>query len=385
MVSSTFYDLRQIRADLTGFIVDGLSYTPLLSELHSFPIDPDADTTENCRQRVEKDADILILVIGGRYGYIDSKTSKSITNLEYLAARSKGIPVFIFVEKNVLALINVWKGNPSADFSSVVDDTRVLAFIDQVRSIDKVWTFEFETAQDIVNTLRIQFGYLMQEGLQWRFKLRTTDDFPIHYLTGESLRQALEKPPYWEYRLFTSSLADQIAACKDIRREYNLELVFGVSENVSADQLLEWFLPRIHELEGIITALTKLVNETAREAFGPDGKPGDAELIAFATRKIGQAYREAIEWALRVRRATVDEALLDVKQELSQFSADVIHKIEKLGPEITTKLDDALASLKPGDHPVVQIKFEITLPNADQFSQALKKAQSVIARRRSSN
>jgi uncharacterized membrane protein len=302
-----------------------------------------------------------------------------------LAARSKGIPVFIFVEKNVLALINVWKGNPSADFSSVVDDTRVLAFIDQVRSIDKVWTFEFETAQDIVNTLRIQFGYLMQEGLQWRFKLRTTDDFPIHYLTGESLRQALEKPPYWEYRLFTSSLADQIAACKDIRREYNLELVFGVSENVSADQLLEWFLPRIHELEGIITALTKLVNETAREAFGPDGKPGDAELIAFATRKIGQAYREAIEWALRVRRATVDEALLDVKHELSQFSADVIHKIEKLGPEITTKLDDALASLKPGDHPVVQIKFEITLPNADQFSQALKKAQSVIARRRSSN
>ena len=123
--------------------------------------------------------------------------------------------------------------------------------------------------------------------------------------------------------------------------------------------------------KGLVTAvrLLRRINHPRAEEFAREA----------------EAYREAIEWALRVRRATVDEALLDVKQELSQFSADVIHKIEKLGPEITTKLDDALASLKPGDHPVVQIKFEITLPNADQFSQALKKAQSVIARRRSSN
>ena len=32
MVSSTFYDLRQIRADLMDFIQDDLGYRPLLSE-----------------------------------------------------------------------------------------------------------------------------------------------------------------------------------------------------------------------------------------------------------------------------------------------------------------------------------------------------------------
>src|SRR2546426_4163085 len=92
--SSTFYDLRQVRADLTAFIVDELGYVPLLSELNSFPVDPDAATAENCRRRVEEDADILILVVGGRYGSVDSDTAKSITNLEYLAARSKGIPIY---------------------------------------------------------------------------------------------------------------------------------------------------------------------------------------------------------------------------------------------------------------------------------------------------
>jgi hypothetical protein len=53
MVSSTFYDLRQIRADLLDFLRDEVGYQPLLSEYVSFPIDPDVDTIENCRRRVE--------------------------------------------------------------------------------------------------------------------------------------------------------------------------------------------------------------------------------------------------------------------------------------------------------------------------------------------
>ena len=70
MVSSTFYDLKQIvGADLAlAFISDELGYSALLSELPSFPVDPDLDTIENCRRRVERNADILVLVVGGRYG-----------------------------------------------------------------------------------------------------------------------------------------------------------------------------------------------------------------------------------------------------------------------------------------------------------------------------
>lgn len=90
MVSSTFYDLRQIRADLAQFITNELGYVPLLSELPPFPVDPDLDTVANCRARVERDADIFVLVIGGRYGSIDDKTDKSITNLEFLS-RISGI------------------------------------------------------------------------------------------------------------------------------------------------------------------------------------------------------------------------------------------------------------------------------------------------------
>jgi hypothetical protein len=109
MVSSTYYDLRQVRADLRTFLDNQLGYQSLLSEFPAFPVDPDADTIENCRRRVEKDADVLVLIIGGRYGYIEPQTEKSITNIEYLTARAKGIPIMAFVDRQVLNLLPVWE------------------------------------------------------------------------------------------------------------------------------------------------------------------------------------------------------------------------------------------------------------------------------------
>src|SRR6266498_2099596 len=88
-LSSTFYDLRQVRADLADFVADRLGYRLLASEHPSFPIDPSNDAIENCRSRVEADTDVMILIIGGRYGSVPSGGSKSVTNLEYLAARGK--------------------------------------------------------------------------------------------------------------------------------------------------------------------------------------------------------------------------------------------------------------------------------------------------------
>ena len=219
MVSSTFYDLRQIRADLAHFIEDELGYRPLLSEFRSFPIDPDADTIENCRRRVERDADILVLIIGGRYGYVDSESDKSVTNLEYLAARAKGIPIYAFVDKSVIAVLPTWRSNPNADFSGSVENVRVFEFMDHVRSTDRVWTQEFDRAQDIVNGLRAQFAYLLLKGLQCRMRLREQPSAALNHLHGRALRLALERSDAWEYRLFGQALSDEVQANANLRRE----------------------------------------------------------------------------------------------------------------------------------------------------------------------
>src|SRR5438477_5350333 len=108
-VSSTFYDLHHLRAELMGFI-DGMGYTPLLSEKNSFPIDPDQSTIDSCRRAVAEHADMFVLVVGGRYGSVITGDT-SVTNIEYLAAVAKQIPIFAFVESGILAILPVWRKN----------------------------------------------------------------------------------------------------------------------------------------------------------------------------------------------------------------------------------------------------------------------------------
>lgn len=85
-VSSTFFDLGEVRDQMRQFI-DSLGYEPLLSEHHTFPVDPSVDAIENCRRLVERDADILLLIVGTRYGSRLPESTRSVTNMEYLAAR----------------------------------------------------------------------------------------------------------------------------------------------------------------------------------------------------------------------------------------------------------------------------------------------------------
>lgn len=157
MISSTLYDLAQVRADLVDFLERDFGFRPLVSELHSFPVDPDATTVENCRRRVNREADLMVLIIGGRYGSREASTSRSITNIEYLAARAKGIPIYTFIKESVLTALPIWKKNPEADLSDIVDDSAVFEFVVAVREAEQTWTLEFDLAQDIVLTLRANF------------------------------------------------------------------------------------------------------------------------------------------------------------------------------------------------------------------------------------
>lgn len=70
-VSSTCYDLAALREDLRGFLLQ-LGHVPLLSEYPSFPVQPDQTAVDNCKKNVETHTDILVLIVGGRRGALDS-------------------------------------------------------------------------------------------------------------------------------------------------------------------------------------------------------------------------------------------------------------------------------------------------------------------------
>jgi hypothetical protein len=375
MVSSTFYDLAQVRTDLREFLEDEVGYRSLLSEHPSFPIDPDADTIENCRRRVEQDADILVLIIGGRYGYVDAASDKSVTNLEYLAARAKGIPIYAFVDRTVTAVLPVWKSNPDADFSGRVDSVRLFEFVEQVRSEDRVWTQEFGRAQDIVAALRIQFAHLTADGLRWRRRLQGRAQREFRGLHGEALRLALERPMAWEYRLFGQVLSDEVEASEDLIREHRLGLLIGPGQHAPSGDMTWWIQAQLAELENLVEAGTLLLNESLPEAFRPPGTPGDVTEIVFVARQLGAIHRHAVEWSQRVRRAHVPERFRPLVNEMAWFSDSIIERLGSFGPDVLRQVEEGLADLpEPGEEPkTIKITLTFELSNIEGYQEEFRR------------
>ncbi len=305
----------------------------------------------------------MILVIGGRYGYVDSASAKSVTNLEYLVARAKGIPIYVFVQRNVLAIVPVWKSNPTANFSSVVDDPRVLEFIDEVRSVHKVWTHEFDVAQNIIDALRIRFAYLAKEGLSWsrRASIDELQSKALEAFRGRALRLVLERPRAWEYRLLFQVVRDELQALASARTDHRLGLAMGVFSLISKDNFVEVTQQRMAEIQAIVDVLIKLFEAPLQDALGPPGCPGDPSKIMFIGKRIGVAYSETMEWAHRVRRTSADELWAPVVTELARCADGIVDNIDSWAERGYQELE--AASERTGNQELdLILKLEFTRP-----------------------
>ncbi len=138
-ISSTWYDLKYIRENLDYF-VSSLGYDPVLSEQGGVYYDPDLDVQDACLADVPS-CQMLVLIIGGRYGTQYRDMQKSVTNAEYDRAVQARIPVFALVEQSVHEEYNVYianKDNPDVDENSItypsVADTRIFEFVTKVQT-----------------------------------------------------------------------------------------------------------------------------------------------------------------------------------------------------------------------------------------------------------
>jgi len=381
-VSSTFFDLRQVRDDLRQFI-EGIGYQALLSEHPSFPVDPNEPSAENCKRQVEREADIFVLVVGTRYGSIDKRTLKSITNLEYLAARAKSIPIYVFLDKSIEPLLKLWRANPALDLSSQVDSPQLLPFVDTIRAADgdAVWTFWFERATDITEVLRAQLASLMVQGLEWRRRLRSSDAASrLARLRGRSLSLALEQPQGWEYYLLAQLVQDGVEDARSLRDEHREGLALELGEDVVDS--VAWSRSRLAELLRVTASLKPLLDVCGSRAMGPPGITGSVDDLVFVGTAIGRVYATVLEWSRRVRTANLPEAFRPVQRVLARFTDEVIGEIEAYGPRSRRDIDAALAALaaKPGSTATLDMTLTLRLSPGliDEFDRELAKAGEAL-------
>jgi hypothetical protein len=170
-VSSTFYDLRQVRADLERFIRD-LGFEPVLHERGNIPYGHEERLENYCYREVGT-CDILVSIVGSRFGSHSGHADYSISQMELKKAIELQKPVYIFVEHAVFSELRTYLAN--TDNSNVrytsVDDSRIFQFIDEVRRLPhNNLIFTFSTVVEITDVLREQWAGLFRNLLNESLK-----------------------------------------------------------------------------------------------------------------------------------------------------------------------------------------------------------------------
>lgn len=193
-VSSTCYDLGIVRAQLRSFLIN-LGHEPIMSEYNDVLFDPRSHTHDNCAQEI-KNADVVILIIGSRFGgtaipkvisaldlenlrnqsrgtkLIENPDKLSITQIEVLNAIESNIPIFTFIDSRVAYDHLFYEKNKnkgfldSLDFPSIEKKesaTFIFEFINYLRLRSKNNSItEFSKLSDIEDYIKKQWSSLLQ-------------------------------------------------------------------------------------------------------------------------------------------------------------------------------------------------------------------------------
>lgn len=363
-ISSTCYDLSQIRADLFDFI-SGLGYQPILSEHSSFAINPDSDTMENCIENVNA-ADILILIIGSRYGYV-AETGKSITNTEYLYAKQKGIPIYIFIHKSLITILPIWKKNKDADFSDSVDSTKVFEFVETLRSDNKNWCFEFEKAQDIGITLKIQFAHLFKSALEVRQKYNISHQ-PDYWekLSAEATNILLNEGPLFEARFFIQVLKDELVKYESLKLDLDYHILLASNNNIKDPlTLLNWIEVNLESLQNFINSGMNLMQKAFPYYYAEPGHASDFKGLYYVAHSMARLFKEMVVWSINIKSTHVTEDFQPLRDTFARLIIASANEIWNYPDKSQQEIENGIEQNKLGEDVVVNCVMTFTADEED--------------------
>lgn len=174
-ISSTFYDLRYIREDLSNFVKDH-DFEPVLFEEGDIGYTPGKPLDESCYESMRR-SDMVILIIGGSYGSPatgekadEFKEYLSITRKEFSTAVNEGIPLYSFVEATVLHEYKLYDKNLKRIEEEHVDfefnaALNVFRFIKEIYSLGNITVTEFSKPAEIKDFLSKQWSDMFKNYL----------------------------------------------------------------------------------------------------------------------------------------------------------------------------------------------------------------------------
>lgn len=189
-LSSTYYDLKQVRSDLDKFIKE-LGYDPVLNEQGNIPYGKEDKLEDYCYKEINN-VDILVSIVGGRYGSESKNEKHSVSQMELKTAYDLSKQVYIFIEKSVYNEYQFYlknKDNKNINFT-YADNVKVHQFIEYIESLPNNNTIHgFETSSDIISFLKAQWAGLFQRFLEEQTRIKELNVIKGIENTAKTLNQ----------------------------------------------------------------------------------------------------------------------------------------------------------------------------------------------------
>jgi hypothetical protein len=166
-ISSTFYDLKQVRTDLERFISE-IGYEPIQHERGQIPYGSQDKLESYCYKEISQ-VDIVVNIVGGRFGSGSFEEAYSISQMELKTALKLNKQSYIFVDSLVMAEYKMFLKNKELQGIRYVaaDDDRIFKFIEEIQALPRNnQIIEFRQADEIATHLREQWAGLFQRFLQ---------------------------------------------------------------------------------------------------------------------------------------------------------------------------------------------------------------------------
>lgn len=251
-VSSTFYDLRQVRIDLDRFIKE-MGYEGVLNEMGNIAYGREDKLEEYCYKEISS-IDILVSIIGGRYGSESNNAGNSISQIELRTALDQNKQVYIFIDKNVYAEYQTYLLNKDSTETKYrfVDNVKIYEFIHYVENLpNNNNIYGFETSMDIVNYLKEQWAGLFQRFLQEQIRIKEINLLKGIENTSKTLNQLVN--------FLTEERRDRDTAIQDILLSNHpameaVRSILKVNYRVyftSKDELGEWLNARGYRMSEV--------------------------------------------------------------------------------------------------------------------------------------
>ena len=166
-ISSTFYDLKQVRNVIGNFIRD-IGYEPVMHERSGVAYTQNAPLENDCYAELSS-CDIIVCIIGNHFGTKSNINDFSITMNEIRNAIKTQKKVYVFVANDVYIENRTYLRNKDSGLfkPAYTDDLKIHEFLADLQStVTNHVISPFDTTDQIVETLKKQFAGLLQGLLQ---------------------------------------------------------------------------------------------------------------------------------------------------------------------------------------------------------------------------